>query len=400
VRVCMVSYSFYRADTRVQQYARALVERGDEVEVLSLIREGVPKEEIVDGVNVLGIQTRKRDERGPLTYLYKIIAFFIRSSIVLTRRHRARPYDLVHVHSVPDFMVFGAFIPKMSGARIILDIHDILPELYASKFKVSQSSWEFRFLKFIERRSIAFAHHVIIANHLWWERLISRSVRREKCTPICNYPDLRYFFPHPRTRTDGKLVMMYPGTLNWHQGLDIAIKAFARIADEVPHAEFHIYGGGPTAPTLMELADSLGLRGKVCFHDPQPLHEIAQVMSQADLAVVPKRAESFGNEAVSTKVLEFMALGVPVLQSRTKVGTYYDTDSRVMFFQSENVNDLANHMRVLIGDQQLRERLVANALEYVKENNWAVKKHVYLELVDSLTGAGPRHEEACLPAPA
>ena len=400
MRVCMVSYSFYRGDTRVQQYARALVERGDEVEVLSLIREGVPREAMVDGVKVLGIQTRRRDERGPLTYLLKIVGFLIRSSIVLTRRHRARPYDLIHVHSVPDFMVFGALIPKLSGARIILDIHDILPELYASKFKVSHSTWEIRFLKFIERRSIAFAHHVIIANHLWWERLISRSVRREKCTPICNYPDLRYFFPHPRTRTDGKFVMMYPGTLNWHQGLDIAIKAFAKIADEAPHAEFHIYGGGPTKPLLMDLTDRLGLNGRILFHDAQPLHDIALVMSQADLAVVPKRAESFGNEAASTKVLEFMALGVPVLQSRTKVGTYYDTDSRVMFFESENVDDLAKHMRVLVGDQQLRARLVANALEYVKENNWGVKKSVYLELVDSLTGPGTRHAAAPLPAPA
>jgi glycosyltransferase involved in cell wall biosynthesis len=396
----MVSYSFYRSDTRVQQYARALVERGDEVDVLSLIREGAATEEIFDGVKVLGIQARRRDERGPLSYLYRIVRFLIRSSIVLTRRHRTRPYDLIHVHSVPDFMVFSALIPKLSGARVILDIHDILPELYASKFKVSQSSTVFRVLKFLERRSIAFAHHVIIANHLWYERLISRSVQREKCTPICNYPDLRYFFPHARTRRDGKFIMMYPGTLNWHQGLDVAVKAFAKVADQAPHAEFHIYGEGPTKSMLAELAQSLGLNGRIHLYDPKPLHDIAQVMSQADLAVVPKRAESFGNEAVSTKVLEFMALGIPVLQSRTKVGTYYDTDSRVMFFASENVDDLAKCMLLLIRDQQLRERLVAQASKYVRENNWAVKKHVYLDLVDSLTGPGTRNEEARLPAPA
>jgi glycosyltransferase involved in cell wall biosynthesis len=396
----MLSYSFYRSDTRVQQYARALAERGDEVEVLSLIWKGVPREEIVDGVKVLGIQTRKRDERGPLSYLSRILRFLIRSSIVLARQHRARPYDLIHVHSVPDFMVFAALIPKLSGARVILDIHDILPEFYASKFKVSQSSTVFRFLKLLERWSIAFAHHVIVANHLWYERLISRSLRREKCTPICNYPDLRYFFPHTRTRTDGKFIMMYPGTLNWHQGLDVAVKAFAKIVDRAPNAEFHIYGEGPTKSMLADLAQSLGLNGRIHFHDSQPLHDIAPVMGQADLAVVPKRAESFGNEAVSTKVLEFMALGIPVLQSRTKVGTYYDTDSRVMFFASENVDDLARCMLLLIRDPQLRERLVAHASEYVKENNWAVKKHEYLELVDSLTNPGARGEETRLTTPA
>jgi glycosyltransferase involved in cell wall biosynthesis len=257
---------------------------------------------------------------------------------------------------------------------------------------VSQSSLVFRFLKTIERWSIAFAHHVIIANHLWYERLISRSLRREKCTAICNYPDLRYFFRHFRTRADGNFIIMYPGTLNWHQGLDVAVRAFAKIADQVPSAEFQIYGEGPARRKLEALAEALGLNGRIHFYDPKPLHDIAQIMSQADLAVVPKRAESFGNEAVSTKVLEFMALGIPVLQSRTKVGTYYDTSSRVMFFESENVDDLAKCMLTLIHDPQLRERLVANASEYVKDNNWAVQKHVYLQLVDSLMRLGTRRE--------
>jgi glycosyltransferase involved in cell wall biosynthesis len=396
----MLSYSFYRNDTRVQQYARALAERGDDVDVLALIRASDPEEEIVDGVKVLGIQTRKRDERGPLTYLFRIIRFMVRSFVVLTRLHRARPYDLIHVHSVPDFLVVTAVFPRMSGARIILDIHDILPELYASKFKVSQSSLVFRLLRRMEKWSTAFAHHVIIANHLWYERLISRSLRREKCTPICNYPDLRYFYPHPRTRADGKFIMMYPGTLNWHQGLDVAVKAFAKIVNQAPHAEFHIYGEGPTKSMLMDLAHSLGLNGRIHFFELKPLHDIAEDMSQADLAVVPKRAESFGNEAVSTKVLEFMALGIPVLQSRTKVGTYYDTESRVMFFESENVDDLARRMLLLIRDQQLREQLVTHASDYVKENNWMVKKHVYLDLVDSLMNPGPRHEETRVPAAA
>jgi len=400
VRICMLSYSFYRSDTRVQQYARALAERGDEVEVLALRREGDAAEEILDGVKVHGIQSRRRDERGPFTYLYRIVRFLLRSLIILTRQQWVNPYDLIHVHSVPDFLVFAALFSKVSGARIILDIHDILPEFYASKFKVSPSSLVFRGLKLMERCSIALADHVIIANHLWYERLISRSLRREKCTPICNYPDLRHFFPHARTRTDGKFIMMYPGSLNWHQGLDVAVKAFAKIVDQAPDAEFHIYGEGPTKSMLADLTQKLGLDGRIHFFNPKSLIDIAQLMSQADLAVVPKRAESFGNEAVSTKVLEFMALGIPVLESRTKVGTYYETDSRVMFFASENVDDLAKRMLLLIRDRQLRQRLVAHASEYVQENNWRVKKREYLELVDSLTNPGTRHVEERVPAAA
>ena len=385
MRVSMVSYSFYRSDTRVQQYARALAERGDQVEVLALRREGDAAEEFIDGVKVAGIERRNRDERGPFTYLCRILRFFVRAAFILARRHRVQPYDVIHVHSVPDFMVFAAAIPRCSGARVILDIHDILPELYASKFQVSSSSLVFRMMKIIETCSTAFADHVIIANHLWYERLVARSVPREKCTPICNHPDLRYFHARHRTRTDGKFLIMYPGTLNWHQGLDVAIRAFSKIAGVVPQAEFQIYGDGPTKPALTQLTQKLGLTGRVRFYDPKPLREIIGLMSQADLAVVPKRAESFGNEAISTKVLEFMALGVPVVQSRTKVGTYYHTEARTMFFASEDVDDLARCMLLLISDPQRRQRLVANALEHARENDWMLKKQLYLELVDSLT---------------
>ena len=384
MRVCMLAYSFYSSDTRILQYARALADRGDEVDVIGLRHKGFPNEEVMDGVRLYRLQARERDERGPLSYLFRILRFLFRSAYVLAKNHFDRPYDLIHVHSVPDFLVFAALLPMLTGARVILDIHDILPEFYASKFDISNRSLMFRLLRLVEKVSITAADHVIIANHLWWERLVSRSVPREKCTPICNYPDPRFFHLRPRTRANGKFVMMYPGTLNWHQGLDVAVKAFAKIADQAPMAEFHIYGGGPTLQNLKDLAGKLNLDGRVVFLDSRPLGEIAEIMSQADLAVVPKRSESFGNEAVSTKTLEFMALGVPVIQSRTKVDTYYHTESRVTFFQSENVDDLAKCMLTLMRDQELRKRLVANAQEYVKENNWDVRKHEYLELVDSL----------------
>jgi len=400
MRVCMLAYSFYEFDTRIQQYARALADRGDEVDVIALKPQGYPDQGIVDGVKVYRIQSRKVDERGPLSYLYRIMRFLFHSTVVLGRNHLARPYQVIHVHSVPDFLVFAALIPRLSGARIILDIHDILPEFYASKFKVSDRSFVFRLLRLVEKWSIAFAHHVIIANHLWWERLVSRSVRREKCTPICNYPDPQYFFPRPKTRADGRFVMMYPGTLNWHQGLDVAIRAFAKVVDQEPNAELHIYGEGPTKSMLVDITKQLGLDGRVVFCDAVPSHDIPEIMSQADLAVVPKRAESFGNEAVSTKVLAFMALGVPVLKSRTKVGTYYHNESRVKFFESENVDDLARCMLLLIRDPQLRNRLVSNASEYVKENNWPVRKHEYLQLADSLVASRTGRAEARLMASA
>ena len=109
---------------------------------------------------------------------------------------------------------------------MILDIHDIVPEFYASKFKVSERSFVFRMLLLAEKLSAKYANHVIISNHLWRTKLIQRSVRPEKCTAIINYPDPSIFSCRPRrvAATDGDFVMCYPGTLNSHQGVDIAIR--------------------------------------------------------------------------------------------------------------------------------------------------------------------------------
>jgi glycosyltransferase involved in cell wall biosynthesis len=103
------------------------------------------------------------------------------------------------------------------------------------------------------------------------------------------------------------------------------------------------------------------------------------------LAVVPKRASSaFGNEAMSTKIMEFMSLGVPVIVSRTKVDSYYHDDSRVRFFESDNSLDLANAITIVRRNKELRQSLVANASAYARNNNWQKKKLLYLQLVEDL----------------
>src|SRR5579864_4371213 len=140
MRVCMITYSFYETDTRVMQYANALAERGDTVDVLALGREGTKQFETIDGVNVYRVQTRKVNEKSPLGYLAKILRFLFFSGAILTWRSIAKRYDLIHVHNVPDFLVFAAVTSKFLGTRVVLDIHDILPEFYASKFGISNQS--------------------------------------------------------------------------------------------------------------------------------------------------------------------------------------------------------------------------------------------------------------------
>jgi len=385
MKACMVAYAYYEGNARIEQYAKALVMRGDAVDVIALDRGNTPNFRNVDGVNLYLIQTRKLGRENFATYVFQVLIFMLRSFWFLLKKQFKDPYDVIHVHSVPDFLVFGALIPKLFGVPIILDIHDILPEFYLTKFGVSERSVVFKLLVLVEKISIVFADHVIIANPIWRERLLHRSATPEKVTVIGNYPDPRKFFPRSKSRSDGKFVLIYPGSLNWHQGLDIAIQAFQKVVGEMPDAEFRIYGEGPEREKLARLARECGVEAKILFSDFLPGREIAEIMANSDLAIVPKRAKSvFGTEAASTKIMEFMAVGVPVIVSRTKIDALYHTDATVRFFDSDDPDELAKAMLFLYSNPASRTELVRNALAYVKVHNWETKKAEYLAIVDRL----------------
>ena len=381
----MLAYTFYETDGRVMRYAETLAKEGVIVEAIVLRRDNQPEEEFINGVKVLRIQGRVKNESGKFSYLARILKFFFRSMIEITRRHLKEPYDIIHVHSVPDFEVFAAFVPKLKGAKIILDIHDIVPEFYAAKFKVGQSSLVFSALKLVEKLSASFANHVIIANDLWLEKITARSITKDRCSSFINYPDLSVFNVNLKTdRTDGKFIMIYPGTLNWHQGLDIAVNAFAIAKDKASNIELHIYGEGSSKAELQKQIAELQLTDKVFLRSPLPLREIASVMANADLGIVPKRNDSFGGDAFSTKILEFMALGIPVVVADTRIDKYYFNESLVRFFKSGDEIDLARVMVDAYNHREQNHLLAYRALEFARHHSWETKKGDYLALIERL----------------
>lgn len=393
-RVLMLTHSYYETDARVARYARALAARGDSVEVLALQRApGIPRRELIDGVELHRIQPRfRKDAHSPLGHLWPLLRFLAHSSWETSRRQLRAPYDLVHIHNIPDFLVFAAWLPRLRGASLILDIHDIVPEFYGSKFSSSAASPAILALRLLELLSARFAHHVIVSNDLWREKFARRTGTHDRCSVLINHVDASVFHPGLRTRRpDGRLIVIFPGGLQWHQGVDLALHAFRTVHAALPHAEFHLYGDGAMKPALVKLAHQLGLASCVRFHAPVATSEIARLMADADLGIVPKRADSFGNEAYSTKIMEFMSLGVPVVVSRTRIDQFYFNDSVVRFFASGDVPALAAAMLELLRDPSRRERQVAAALAYSRQHSWENRQSDYLSLVDRLTRAPSRH---------
>ena len=387
-KVCMLAYTAYESDGRVRRYAEALANRGDHVDVIALSSGTIPLGvEKLNGVTLYRVQHRKHDERHKWTYMWRLLRFLFVASLFLARQHRRVRYDLVHVHNVPDFLVFAALYPRIKGASVILDVHDIVPELFACKFGVTPNSLYVRLLRLIEKVSSAFADHVIVSNHLWYQTLTSRSVAKQNCSVFINSIDPVIFRRRERTRSDGKLILLFPGTFQWHQGLDVAIDALVHIRKKVPGAELHLYGGGGVESDLIQQAARLELNVSVKFLGGVPYDRIAEVIANADVGIVPKRVNSFGNEAYSTKIMEFMSQGVPVVASRTKIDCFYYDDSLVRFFASGDSEAMAEAVLNVVEDSTLRQNLIANGFKYAEGNSWGHKYHSYLQLVDRLVAA-------------
>ena len=388
-KICMVAYTGYEGDIRVRRYAETLVKRGDTVDVIAISNAhlGQQPQTEINGVTVYRAQHREHNERDKWTYAWRLLCFLVNSSRLLTRLHKQNRYELIHIHNIPDFLVFAAWYPKLTGAKLVLDIHDVVPELFASKFHTQFKAVYVVLLKAIEGISARFVDHVIVSNHLWHKTVTGRSVPENRCSVFINHVDSEMFCRHVRTRTDGRFIVLFPGSLQWHQGLDVAICAFAEVKREVPNAEFHIYGGagGDMQAPLRLLVHRLDLEDSVKFYEGVPLNEVVQVIANADLGVVPKRADSFGNEAYSTKIMEFMSQGVPVVVSRTKIDSLYFEEGVVRFFPSGDSHAMAVAMLDVIRNKELRESLIRRGYEYVERNDWNQKKNEYLDLIDSLS---------------
>ncbi len=386
--VVMATHSYYKFDNRVRRYAETLVRRGDHVKVLSLGDEAQVNSrqwETLNGVEILFLQSKPGREVGKWNQALCLALFFYRVFAQLSPKKLPQGCDLLHVHNIPDFLVFAGVRLKHRGTAIILDIHDIVPELYESKYASGGNSIFVVGLRRIEKWSCRFAHHVIIANHIWKKTLTARALPAPRLTALINNVDLDLFSRKARTRTDDRIVLLYPGSLNTHQGLDIAINAMATLCREFPKIELHIYGRGPALPSLQELAQKLGLTAHVKFASSIKLEEVSTLMANADIGIVPKRASGFGDQAYSTKIMEFMSQGLPVVISRTRIDSLYFDDSVAAFFESGNPDDLVRAVRSILTDSAYRQQLSERGYAYAQANSWETMKDVYLDVVDRLT---------------
>ncbi|OPY67925.1 MAG: putative glycosyl transferase [Syntrophorhabdaceae bacterium PtaU1.Bin034] len=385
-RACFVYYQHFNA--LLYREARSLQEQGFEVDIITLKQSRQEKLfHVYQGLNVYGIQSRLAAEKNLILYFLRLMLFYLKATALLTFLAPERRYDLVHVTAPPDIMVFAAFFPKLLGARIILDIHDIGPELFMRKMHVAEDQVIIRFLKFLERISARYADHVITVTDFWKDRLASRSVPPSKITMLLNVPDNELFKPVRSPVVRNSFNLYYHGSVEEHFGLDTLIKAMPLIKAKIPNALLHLYCGkkGRAYAECRSLAVKLNLRLCIIFHGGVPFYDLPHTLSNADIGVVPTKDSIFSNEAVSMKALEYISMGIPIVISRTKAHDFYYNTSMVKFFQPCNSEDLAQAVIELYYNAEEREQQVRNAEAFLKKHGWGKSKEAYAGVVNSLT---------------
>jgi glycosyltransferase involved in cell wall biosynthesis len=389
LRIAMLTYSFYESDNRVRRYAETLVKNGATVDVFSLRSEKQLEYNQIKGVRIYRIQERTRNEKWKLTYLIRILKFFIKSAISLTRKHLEQKYDLVHVHSVPDFEVFSAILPKLLGSKTILDIHDPVPDFFSAKFGYGKNSIFFKTLKLIELLSVHFADHVITVTGYWRDVIKKRTkISNQKISSIVNYCDTENFNLNNhkgKTSSNGYFTILYPGTLNKHCGLDIVIKAIAALEKSIPNIRLDIYGKGSEIHSLRSLSRRLGIERSVIFHDTVPLDEIPILMANADIGIALLSGDNaYARQALNVKLFEFLAMGLPAIATKVESIEKYLGDKVVMLSKPNDVEDVARCIKELYRNFDKRIELREAGLAFTIKYNWQTQANIYLNIIKNL----------------
>jgi glycosyltransferase involved in cell wall biosynthesis len=390
-RVAMVTFSPFPFDPRPRRAVEALIGEGASVDLICLGGDDAPRREILNGVNVRRI-AMKHERRGKLEYGYRYGAFILISSAIFALRSLARRYDLVYVHNMPDILVLSSLIPKALGAKVVLDLHDPMPELMMTIFNSTSDSKSVGMMKRLEKWSIARTDLVVTASLTFKRIFSSRSCSPEKIAVVMNSPDGRIFPFHP-PKTGGaasqvgkeRFVIMYHGSIVERNGLDVAIDALAQVRQTIPTAELRIYGARtPFLERVMEMARSKNLQEAVHYLGPKMLEDLVGEIEMCDLGIIPNKRNAFTDINTPTRMFEYLALGKPVIAPATLgIQDYFKADS-LLFFEAGNSSDLARQIEYAFSHPREVLDIVRRGQEVFLAHSWDSERETLLGRVSEI----------------
>ena len=374
----MIAYANYFTDARIKNYVGTLVKAGYEVDVFALGQLGP----VSPGVRVFCLMP-KVWSGSILPYIVSQAWFFIIALLFVTIQYARRQYKVVHVHNIPDFLTFTAIIPKLCGARIFLDIHDTMPETYATKFDVPLTYPAIRLLRLEERVSAAIADQVITTNDLHKKALVEHGISKDKISIIMNVGNDAIFRPKISAKPSSPFTLIYHGTVAKRLGIDLIIDAVHRAHSLCPNLRLILLGNGDFMSVVKRMIAEFELKDVIEVTDWVPVEKLPDYISMADVGIVGNRqyTEHRKNWMLPVKMLEYAAMEVPTIAPRLKAITQYFDETNAVLYEPDSVQSLADSiLDVYLHPNRVQS--IRNGLrEFNKKYNWPIMERRYLDLI-------------------
>jgi glycosyltransferase involved in cell wall biosynthesis len=371
--VCMIAYTDYATDSRVRLEAETLASHAFQVLCLTTKNGGEPSRFNLEGVEVRELAVSKYRGKCLAAYVASYVRFLLSASVACLRLLWRGELDVVHVHNLPDFLVFAGLVPRLAGKKVVLDVHDSVPETFAAKF--THRSLLHKLLCLEERLSALVAHKVICVNEPQRAKLVARGIPAEKTAISMNVPDPR-LFPGSRSQTTGRLAserlnVVYHGTMVERLGVDLIIRAIPLVRERIPYVRLNLWGRGDDLAEFQKLGEELRVDDAITFRPRgYPLEELAPQLTAMDIGVVGNRRSVAGDLMLPVKLLEYVAVGIPAVVPRLKAIEHYFSDDMVTYFEPENVEALADAICRLHFDSDLQRRQVREARKFLARYGW------------------------------
>jgi glycosyltransferase involved in cell wall biosynthesis len=395
-RLCMVVHASYPLDVRVAREVRVALREGYEVDVLAMTEPGEPKREVVGGANVYRLPFAHRRGMGMVGVVWEYVGFTLLASAQLFWRVIRRRYGIVQIHNPPDFLIVAAIAPRLLGARVILDIHDLSPDMFAMRFDGRPGArLADRGLRLVERLATRFADVVITVHEPYRRELEKRGVPRAKTAVVMNSFDEGLL---PEQTTDGDsdaFRIVYHGTITPPYGVVLLVEAVARLTDEIDGLRLEIDGEGDSLPAIRAQAQRLGIEDRLRLSGRYLPHaEVLARVASAQVGVIPNLPTRLNTFALSSKLFEYVALGVPVVCADLPTMVEHFTEDEVLFFRAGDSQSLADALREVARDPVAAAARAQAALARYRETySWAANATRYARVLEQLAARRGIQEE-------
>ena len=355
-------------DRRVWQESKALTDAGWNVTVICPrgTKRDTASFEVIEGVEIHRYPLTAASG-GPVGYVREYTTALWRMRRIAFRLARTKQFDVVHACNPPDLLLPAVRGLKRRGAAFVFDHHDLVPELYESRFGRGRDLLYRRTVS-AERLTFRLADVVISTNGSYRRVALERGGKQpEDVFVVRSAPDLQRFQPAPPApplKRGRAHLIAYLGVMGPQDGIDHALRALAALKD-VRRDWFAIFiGAGDVLPAMQRLAVELGLSDDTEFTGRIPDDDVRRILSTADLGLAPDPKNPLNDVSTMNKILEYMAMSLPtvaydLVEARVSAG------GAALYAEANDEQSFAQQIGTLLDDAELRARMGAAGRERI-----------------------------------